>query len=328
MTYACRFISGCAMRKQSFEGALCSLDAITDPTRETARSSRKVTPPQLMAQAHSLAAHAQYGKFIASPAERQDIETDEHLFCRSETRRLGSGQPPLTSLTLAAGHANESVKLGLVSRAVLTVGLTLRDLGESFGVDVSKMPDGAKRFRPLWREVARCVEDIYKEEREMRRVSEGDAGGGEFACAAEGCDVRREQKSALRSCAGKCPPDLKPSYCSKECQKKVRIVALCSSSATSLTSFDQDWPRHKPICKPGIVGKLPKITDKVQVLEVLALGDEEVEEVESPEDDGTSAELEALRAARRFAPPVDPKHAVLNVSGPPGLGPSPTQSGA
>ena len=31
------------MRKQSFEGALCSLDAI--PTREAARSSSKVTPP-------------------------------------------------------------------------------------------------------------------------------------------------------------------------------------------------------------------------------------------------------------------------------------------
>ena len=53
MTCACRFISGCAMRKQSFEGALCSLEA--------AWSSKKVGPPQLMAQAHSLNAHAQYG---------------------------------------------------------------------------------------------------------------------------------------------------------------------------------------------------------------------------------------------------------------------------
>ena len=41
------------MRKQSFEGALCSLEA--------AWSSKKVGPPQLMAQAHSLNAHAQYG---------------------------------------------------------------------------------------------------------------------------------------------------------------------------------------------------------------------------------------------------------------------------
>ena len=65
MTCARRFTNGCAMRKQSFEGALCSLDAITDPTRETARSSRKVTPPQLMAQAHSLTAHAQYGSVLA-----------------------------------------------------------------------------------------------------------------------------------------------------------------------------------------------------------------------------------------------------------------------
>ncbi len=207
------------MRKQSAEGALCSLDAITDPTREAARSSRKVTSPELMAQAHSLAAHAQYLKFMASPAERQDIETDEHLFCRAETRRLGHGQPPLTSLALAARHANESVKLGLVSHAVLTVGLTLRDLGEGFGVDVSKLPEGATKFRPLWREVARRVEEIYEEDRKSRQSLE-QKDDGRFVCAAEGCDESREQKSALRSCAGKCPPDLKPSYCSKECQKK------------------------------------------------------------------------------------------------------------
>ncbi|RDX43882.1 hypothetical protein OH76DRAFT_1458245 [Lentinus brumalis] len=216
---AVRFLSGCAMRKQSAEGALCSLDAITDPTREAARSSRKVTSPELMAQAHSLAAHAQYLKFMASPAERQDIETDEHLFCRAETRRLGHGQPPLTSLALAARHANESVKLGLVSHAVLTVGLTLRDLGEGFGVDVSKLPEGATKFRPLWREVARRVEEIYEEDRKSRQSLE-QKDDGRFVCAAEGCDESREQKSALRSCAGKCPPDLKPSYCSKECQKK------------------------------------------------------------------------------------------------------------
>ncbi|RPD57273.1 hypothetical protein L226DRAFT_536569 [Lentinus tigrinus ALCF2SS1-7] len=276
---AVRFISGCAMRKQSVEGAPCSLDAITYPTREAARSSRKVTPPELVGQAYSLAAHAQYHKFIASPAERQDIETDEHLFCRSETRRLGCGQPPLTSLTLAAHDANGSVKLGLVSHAVLTVGITLQDLGESFGVDVTMMPEGAKKFRPLWREVARCKD------------------GGGFACAAEGCDVRSEQKSALRSCAGKCPTDVKPSYCSKGCQKK-------------------DWPRHKLICKPGITGKIPKVTDKAKVLELLELGDELEEELQVQEDERTDAELEALRAARRSAPPVDPKYAVLDISEP------------
>ncbi|RPD73046.1 hypothetical protein L226DRAFT_489306 [Lentinus tigrinus ALCF2SS1-7] len=291
---AVRFISGCAMRKQSVEGALCSLDAITDPTREAARSSRKVTPPELVGQAYSLAAHAQYQKFVASPAERQDIETDEHLFCRSETRRLGYGQPPLTSLALAAHHANESVKLGLVSHAVLTVGMTFRDIGESCGVDVTMMPEGAKKFRPLWREVARRVEEIYEQERKRRQPSEQKDGCG-FACAAEGCDVRREQKSALRSCAGKCPTDLKPSYCSKECQKK-------------------DWPRHKLICKPGITGKIPKVTDKAKVLELLEVGDEVEEELQVQEDERTDAELEAFRAARRSAPPVDPKYAVLDIS--------------
>ncbi|KAI0737074.1 hypothetical protein C8Q80DRAFT_1213609 [Daedaleopsis nitida] len=33
----------------------------------------------------------------------------------------------------------------------------------------------------------------------------------------------------LKQCAGGCPPELKPSYCSKRCQRK-------------------DWDRHKAIC--------------------------------------------------------------------------------
>ena len=216
-----RFMSGCAMRKQSAEGALCTLDAFTDPDREPERSVIRTAPPTLMAQAHSCAAQAHYMKYIASPEERADIEGEELLFCRPETRRLGIGQPPLTSLALAARHANESVRLGLVSHAALNVGLALREVGESVGVDVSRLPENAKEFRPLWRAVAQRVEEIYADARKLRKEPEDKNPEGGFGCAAEGCSVRREQKAALRICAGKCPADLKPSYCSRECQKKV-----------------------------------------------------------------------------------------------------------
>ncbi|KAI0730438.1 hypothetical protein C8Q76DRAFT_612501 [Earliella scabrosa] len=259
---AIRFMSGCAMRKQSAEGALCTLDAFTDPDREPERSVIRTAPPTLMAQAHSCAAQAHYMKYIASPEERADIEGEELLFCRPETRRLGIGQPPLTSLALAARHANESVRLGLVSHAALNVGLALREVGESVGVDVSRLPENAKEFRPLWRAVTQRVEEIYADARKLRKEPEDKNPEGGFGCAAEGCSVRREQKAALRICAGKCPADLKPSYCSRECQKK-------------------DWPRHRFVCKPGLSEKLPKVTDKETALALLELGEAESDEPQS-----------------------------------------------
>lgn len=212
------------MRKHSSEGALCTLDAFTDPDREPERSVIHTASPTLMARAQSCAAYAEYTKYIATAEDRVDIQGDEVLFCRPETRRLGIGLPSLTYLELAARHANESVKLGLISHSALIVGLTLREVGESIGVDVSQMPERAKRFRPLWRAVTQRVEEIYEEERDLLKKAERKFD--DFVCAVEGCGVRVQQKGALRYCAGRCPVDLKPGYCSRECQKKVRAVIV------------------------------------------------------------------------------------------------------
>ncbi|CAL1699049.1 unnamed protein product, partial [Somion occarium] len=53
-----------------------------------------------------------------------------------------------------------------------------------------------------------------------------------YRCAAPGCGIEGTKKSALLKCAGKCPPDVKPSYCSKECQKA-------------------HWKTHRSICNPN-----------------------------------------------------------------------------
>ncbi|KAF9480871.1 hypothetical protein BDN70DRAFT_832069 [Pholiota conissans] len=53
-----------------------------------------------------------------------------------------------------------------------------------------------------------------------------------YRCAAVGCGVEADRGKMLAQCAGKCDPDKKPSYCSKECQRA-------------------DWKNHKPYCRPG-----------------------------------------------------------------------------
>ncbi|KAI0794731.1 hypothetical protein C8Q74DRAFT_1366131 [Fomes fomentarius] len=129
----------------------------------------------------------------------------------------------------AAHHANESIKLGLVSHASLVVGFKMRELAATLGVDVTQLR-GARRFRALWIVVEQRVEELYAAERASQKKFGRRPEA--YLCALEGCGVRAEQRAGLKSCNGNCPPDLKPRYCSKDVQV-------------------EDWSRHKPICKHG-----------------------------------------------------------------------------
>ena len=64
--------------------------------------------------------------------------------------------------------------------------------------------------------------EIIEEEREKR----GWKPMSKTDCAAEGCAMQGVPTSTLKACAGKCPQDLKPHYCSKACQKQVPVVSL------------------------------------------------------------------------------------------------------
>ncbi|KAH9925754.1 uncharacterized protein B0H18DRAFT_1008070 [Fomitopsis serialis] len=275
---AIRYLSGYGVFKKNYEGALYVLDALFDPQCD--RYVGNNASPTHIVQAHSLAAYAHLHKFLASPAERTDIQRDERRFVRPETMRLGVGASPLAYFALAAHHANESVKLGLVSPATLLVGAKIREIGEVLGADVEQTVKHGKRFRPLWRATARRREEIFAEER--KRQLKADKSPNEYVCALEGCGIRGEKKAALRACGGRCPMDLKPSYCSAACQKK-------------------DWPRHKPICKPNSEGKTPKFSDedKPKALTFFELGDPEDGDV--PEDEEEES-IEEISTQAREAP--------------------------
>ncbi|EIW59913.1 uncharacterized protein TRAVEDRAFT_37131 [Trametes versicolor FP-101664 SS1] len=241
------------MRMKSPEGALTALDSFLDPECTETPYVGDTIPPALKAQAHSCAALAYHEKVFATPAECAEIVVQERRFQRKETMELGVGAPAFAHFVVALDHANQSVQLGLVSPIVLRLGFMMRDIGTSLGVDLSQTVR-SRRFRPLWRAVDRRLEEIYVEEwKKQRRVARDPAA---YVCAAEGCGIRGEKRQALRSCAGRCPPGLKPRYCSKKCQK-------------------QDWSRHKSICKPGYVGELPSITGPAESLArgIFELGD-------------------------------------------------------
>ena len=85
------------------------------------------------------------------------------------------------------------------------------------------------QLRPLWDVLRRRDEEYVAEER--RRRAKVAKGANAYVCAAEGCKVEGLHKSALRACGGSCPPDLKPHYCSKECQKQVSSNVFSNKSS-------------------------------------------------------------------------------------------------
>ena len=169
------------------------------------------TTADVLAQGHCAAAYAYSQDWCTTdPASRAFID--------AEARRFGRpvGLSPYASLIFATVHANYSVRLGLVSSTILSVGFGVKDVVEQLGADISM---ASSRFMPLWDELKKREDEVLAEER--RRQGKVAREANAYVCAAEGCKVEGLHKVALRAFAGQCPPDLKPHYCSRECQKRV-----------------------------------------------------------------------------------------------------------
>ncbi|KAI1786990.1 hypothetical protein LXA43DRAFT_1168062 [Ganoderma leucocontextum] len=114
-------------------------------------------------------------------------------------------------LLRAATEADRAVAAGLPSRAALLVAEHLVGLGRTFGVRRGPRTDGRfGGFRALW--------GAYDTQKKL--ASKIRESPQQFQCAAEDCDVRTMDKRRLKRCSGSCPPEMKPSYCSKDCQRR------------------------------------------------------------------------------------------------------------
>ena len=271
-----RYLSGCGVNKQSLQGALYMFDMLTDRFASGPEFVGDQAPAELRAHAHSAAAQAYWNVW--------SLDTDEARAAdHAELHRFGrpvnpDGESPYAPLVFAATHASYSVELGLVSPSVLLVGFGVKDVVERLrGTDVQVTSTGeeidwALQFESLWDALKRREEEIVAAERSRRAKVAKNARA--YVCAAEGCNVQGLHKAALKACAGSCPVDLKPHYCSKECQKRVRVqprlrhkslrVQGYTEQAVMLTSSTQDWPKHKVVCKPGRHGKPRIINDEQQ----------------------------------------------------------------
>ncbi|RPD60876.1 hypothetical protein L227DRAFT_501141, partial [Lentinus tigrinus ALCF2SS1-6] len=223
-----RLYAGCTVRR-NIEVAIDMLHSIIDQQHPMAVRD----PPRfLIARALSFLTLIQYDLHEEAHAGRA-VEPDPDGQLPPSRRYLLPINTPdiyLANILLrqAAVFANETAKFGFVSPYVLYLSQTLVRFGERDGIDVRNDP----RFRNLtylWRvhdiRKRQMLEEQSRRDRKVARVPDA------YVCAAAGCRVSAVHQGGLRACSGRCPPERKPRYCSKECQTK-------------------DWKAHKAYCKP------------------------------------------------------------------------------
>jgi len=200
-----RYYAGCGAKKD-ISSAIDMWRRISDPLHPQFFSPDRI-PRKIRARALSCLANAHWDKRIVDDGEAWNIDT----------------------VFRAASCADACASYGLVTPTVLLIGqMVQRILAEDIapGWDHSRFLD--LEFLNEALDIREREVQAEQSRREKKITKEPTA----YVCAAPGCGIGATRKATLLKCGGKCPPDIKPHYCSKECQKA-------------------DWRRHRPECKPN-----------------------------------------------------------------------------
>ncbi|CAL1699048.1 unnamed protein product [Somion occarium] len=133
----------------------------------------------------------------------------------------------------AAFFANEAISYGFTSPSTLYVGAGIRRLLNTPripGVDYNRFDEFSFSFEAIAKRDEEVVEIASRREAKVSKAPNA------YHCATPGCGIEATKKSGLLRCAGKCPAELKPSYCSKECQRA-------------------HWKDHRKVCNPDARAK-------------------------------------------------------------------------
>lgn len=143
------------------------------------------------------------------------------LFWDAPTHTLGSIHDVLNSPVLqrAVRFANLCAAAAFYPPVVLRLASWFMTVRIRHGADLRYMGQYAESDY-LWKAYDEyCARRLSAEQKRLDKVARAP---NRYRCAADGCGIQALHKRALRRCAGPCPPDHKPHYCSQECQRKVR----------------------------------------------------------------------------------------------------------
>jgi hypothetical protein len=130
---------------------------------------------------------------------------------------------------VAGLDANVDVEGGVLRRGARAAAPVALFVAQQLARVRERLPEGPERagFDAQTAEMPFLM-DVYKrrfaavEGREGVRDMRVRRKPNAFECARDGCGIAASTPGALRRCAGKCPPEDKPYYCSSECQRMVR----------------------------------------------------------------------------------------------------------
>lgn len=137
-----------------------------------------------------------------------------------ETRIVDGVTWNIDSVYRAALSADSCIAYGLVTPNTLWIGNKTRELlSQPFQAGKNNSRFG--RLDSLWDALdTRQKEMEAEDDKRRKKVSKAP---NMYMCAAQGCGIQATKKSGLSRCAGSCPQELKPGYCSKSCQRAVCI---------------------------------------------------------------------------------------------------------